>query len=138
MDITYSLDDVDTIAKKIIEAVDSKIIVLHGDMGVGKTTLVKSIANALGSKDVVSSPTFSIVNEYEISDGLLYHFDLYRIDNLEDAFDFGIEDYLYSEHWMVIEWPELIIPLLNDSYTSIYLSINTEKLRKITLKKHNN
>jgi len=138
LDITYSLDDVDTIAKKIIEAVDSKIIVLHGDMGVGKTTLVKSIANALGSKDVVSSPTFSIVNEYEISDGLLYHFDLYRIDNLEDAFDFGIEDYLYSEHWMVIEWPELIIPLLNDSYTSIYLSINTEKLRKITLKKHNN
>lgn len=138
MDITYSLDDVDAIAKKIIEAVDSKIIVLHGDMGVGKTTLVKSIANALGSKDAVSSPTFSIVNEYEISDGLLYHFDLYRIDNLEDAFNFGIEDYLYSEHWMVIEWPELIIPLLNDSYTSIYLSINTEKLRKITLKKHNN
>jgi tRNA threonylcarbamoyladenosine biosynthesis protein TsaE len=138
LDITYSLDDVDAIAKKIIEAVDSKIIVLHGDMGVGKTTLVKSIANALGSKDVVSSPTFSIVNEYEISDGLLYHFDLYRIDNLEDAFNFGIEDYLYSEHWMVIEWPELIIPLLNDSYTSIYLSINTEKLRKITLKKHNN
>jgi tRNA threonylcarbamoyladenosine biosynthesis protein TsaE len=138
LDITYSLDDVDAIAKKIIEAVDSKIIVLHGDMGVGKTTLVKSIANALGSKDAVSSPTFSIVNEYEISDGLLYHFDLYRIDNLEDAFNFGIEDYLYSEHWMVIEWPELIIPLLNDSYTSIYLSINTEKLRKITLKKHNN
>ncbi len=138
MDITYSLDDVDTIAKKIIEAVDSKIIVLHGDMGVGKTTLVKSIANALGSKDVVSSPTFSIVNEYEISDGLLYHFDLYRIDNLEDAFNFGIEDYLYSEHWMVIEWPELIIPLLNDSYTSIYLSVNTEKLRNITLKKHIN
>jgi tRNA threonylcarbamoyladenosine biosynthesis protein TsaE len=137
LDITYSLDDVDAIAKKIIEAVDSKIIVLHGDMGVGKTTLVKSIANALGSKDAVSSPTFSIVNEYEISDGLLYHFDLYRIDNLEDAFNFGIEDYLYSEHWMVIEWPELIIPLLNDSYTSIYLSINTEKLRNITLKKHN-
>lgn len=137
MDITYSLDDVDAIAKKIIEAVDSKIIVLYGDMGVGKTTLVKSIANALGSKDAVSSPTFSIVNEYEISDGLLYHFDLYRIDNLEDAFNFGIEDYLYSEHWMVIEWPELIIPLLNDSYTSIYLSINTEKLRNITLKKHN-
>jgi tRNA threonylcarbamoyladenosine biosynthesis protein TsaE len=137
LDITYSLDDVDAIAKKIIEAVDSKIIVLYGDMGVGKTTLVKSIANALGSKDAVSSPTFSIVNEYEISDGLLYHFDLYRIDNLEDAFNFGIEDYLYSEHWMVIEWPELIIPLLNDSYTSIYLSINTEKLRNITLKKHN-
>lgn len=134
LEITYSLDEVDDVAKKLIEAVNSKTILLYGDMGVGKTTLVKSIAKALGSRDVISSPTFSIVNEYEIEDGLLYHFDLYRINDLEETYNFGIEDYLYSGNWILIEWPELIKPLLNNNFNTIFLTEKTKLLREIKLK----
>lgn len=135
MEITYCLDEVDDVAKKLIEAVDSKTILLYGEMGVGKTTLVKSIAKALGSRDAISSPTFSIVNEYEIENGLLYHFDLYRINDIEETYNFGIEDYLYSENWILIEWPELIKPLLNDKFNTVFLAEKSKKLRKIKLKK---
>lgn len=135
MEITYCLDEVDDVAKKLIEAVDSKTILLYGEMGVGKTTLVKSMAKALGSRDAISSPTFSIVNEYEIENGLLYHFDLYRINDIEETYNFGIEDYLYSENWILIEWPELIKPLLNDKFNTVFLAEKSKKLRKIKLKK---
>ncbi len=135
MEITYCLDEVDDVAKMLIEAVDSKTILLYGEMGVGKTTLVKSMAKALGSRDAISSPTFSIVNEYEIENGLLYHFDLYRINDIEETYNFGIEDYLYSENWILIEWPELIKPLLNDKFNTVFLAEKSKKLRKIKLKK---
>ncbi len=135
MEITYCLDEVDDVAKKLIKAVDSKTILLYGEMGVGKTTLVKSMAKALGSRDAISSPTFSIVNEYEIENGLLYHFDLYRINDIEETYNFGIEDYLYSENWILIEWPELIKPLLNDKFNTFFLAEKSKKLRKIKLKK---
>lgn len=135
MEITYCLDEVDDVAKKLIEAVNSKTILLYGEMGVGKTTLVKSMAKALGSRDAISSPTFSIVNEYEIENGLLYHFDLYRINDIEETYNFGIEDYLYSENWILIEWPELIKPLLNDKFNTVFLAEKSKKLRKIKLKK---
>ncbi|SEQ45332.1 tRNA threonylcarbamoyladenosine biosynthesis protein TsaE [Hyunsoonleella jejuensis] len=132
MEITYSLDEVEDVAKKLIETVDSKIILLYGNMGVGKTTLVKSIARILGSADTISSPTFSIVNEYNIKNGILYHFDLYRIENIEEAYNFGIEDYLYSGNWILIEWPEFIKPILDDNFNEVILeeiSINTRKIK---------
>ena len=135
LEITYALNDVDNVAEKLIKVVDSKIILLQGKMGVGKTTLVKSIAKALGSKEDVSSPTFSIVNEYEISEGLLYHFDLYRIKDIEEAYSFGIEDYLYTENWIVVEWPDVIKPILNDDFCEVFLEEITKKLRKLKVKK---
>lgn len=135
LEITYALNDVDNVAEKLIKVVDSKTILLQGKMGVGKTTLVKSIAKALGSKEDVSSPTFSIVNEYEISEGLLYHFDLYRIKDIEEAYSFGIEDYLYTENWIVVEWPDVIKPILNDDFCEVFLEEITKKLRKLKVKK---
>lgn len=134
MEITYALNEVDIIAEKLIKVVDSKTILLQGKMGVGKTTLVKSIAKALGSKDDVSSPTFSIVNEYELSNGLLYHFDLYRINDIEEAYNFGIEDYLSSGNWIIVEWPDVIKPILNDDFCEVFLEEKTKELRIVKLK----
>ena len=135
LEITYALNEVDAVAKKLIDSVDSKIILLYGEMGTGKTTLVKSIARVLGSVDVVSSPTFSIVNEYEVKDGVLYHFDLYRINDIEEAYNFGIEEYLFSNNWIIIEWPDVILPILPKPYSEVFLDEKTQELRTIKTKK---
>lgn len=103
MEINYTLKEIDSVAKQIISKVTSKTLLFYGDMGAGKTTLIKAIVAALGSQDEVSSPTFSLVNEYSADEGLIYHFDLYRIEDLEEAYNFGIEDYLDSSHWKLIE-----------------------------------
>src|SRR5690606_5041791 len=108
MEITYHLADIETVAKKVLTAIDSKTLLLKGSMGVGKTTFVKALVKVLGSNDDVSSPTFSIVNEYELPNDKLYHFDMYRIKDEAEALQFGIEDYLASKHWIVMEWPEHI------------------------------
>ena len=102
----YYLDTIDDISKRIIENVTSKIILVYGDMGAGKTTLIKSIVKNLGSKDDVSSPTFSIVNEYETINDLIYHFDLYRLADPEELEYLGIRDYFDGESLCLIEWPE--------------------------------
>ncbi|CAH8286045.1 tRNA threonylcarbamoyladenosine biosynthesis protein TsaE [Mariniflexile fucanivorans] len=134
MEINYQLTDLNTVVKQVLKNLKTKTILLYGDMGVGKTTLIKTLVKHLGSNDDVSSPTFSIVNEYELKDDKIYHFDLYRIKNLEEAYNFGIEDYLDSEHWILIEWPEIIKPLLNHPCDIINLELNTENSRKLTIK----
>ena len=98
----YQLKEIDTVAKFILDNVTSKVLLLYGDMGAGKTTLIKSLVKALGSHDDVSSPTFSIVNEYKVLDGLVYHFDLYRLKDIEEAYHFGIEEYLNSNQWIIM------------------------------------
>lgn len=134
MRIDYTLDAIDDVAKRILENVTSKIILFYGDMGVGKTTLIKSLLKCLGSPDEVSSPTFSIVNEYESTDSLVYHFDLYRIKDLEEAYNFGIEDYLSSNNWCIIEWPEKIEPILEkDNLDILKIARNEDDSRSIFL-----
>ena len=133
MDISYRLDEIDSVAKKLIKHVNSKTLLLYGNMGAGKTTLVKSIVKALGSHDEVSSPTFSIVNEYELKDSKIYHFDLYRINDIEEAYNFGIEDYLDSDNWILIEWPDIIKNILPDGFNSIDLTLNNDKTRTLKL-----
>jgi tRNA threonylcarbamoyladenosine biosynthesis protein TsaE len=102
-------------------------------MGAGKTTLISAIVSELGSKDKASSPTFSIVNEYKIPDGMLYHFDFYRLKNQVEAMDMGVEDYFYSGAWNLIEWPEKIMDLLPDNITVIELSILDDNSRLLKL-----
>ena len=99
-------------------------------MGAGKTTLIKQFCAYLGITDEVSSPTFSLVNEYNTEDDTIYHFDLYRIENEEELYDFGIEEYLDSNNWLLIEWPDIITPLLPDKYNSISI-FSTEKKSRI-------
>jgi tRNA threonylcarbamoyladenosine biosynthesis protein TsaE len=117
----------------VIASVTSKTILVYGDMGSGKTTLIKSLVKQLGSLDEVSSPTYSLVNEYEIKNDLIYHFDLYRVKDIDEAYNFGIEDYLYSGHWVIIEWPQVIEGIIPDGFNRIDLTINDNKSRNIAL-----
>lgn len=134
LEINYQLEDVEVVANQLIKQLNTKTVLLYGNMGVGKTTLVKGLVKALGSKDEVSSPTYSIVNEYELENDKIYHFDLYRIKSIEEAFNFGIEDYLDSGHWILIEWPEAIESILNAPYNSINLKLGSKKNRILTIK----
>jgi tRNA threonylcarbamoyladenosine biosynthesis protein TsaE len=110
----------------IAHLADSKIILFYGEMGAGKTTLIKEICTQLGVTDTMSSPTFSVINEYRASNNkIIYHFDLYRIKSIEECLDLGMEEYLDSGNYCFIEWPEVAAPLLPEKYYS--LSIKTEK-----------
>ncbi|WP_230401547.1 tRNA (adenosine(37)-N6)-threonylcarbamoyltransferase complex ATPase subunit type 1 TsaE [Hanstruepera ponticola] len=132
--IAYSLNELNAVANQVLKSVKSKTILFYGNMGTGKTTLIKALIEALGSDDDVSSPTYSIVNEYSLSDNVIYHFDLYRLKSIEEAYDFGIEDYLQTEGWLFIEWPELIKNHLDVEYNIIELSISEQNKRILTLK----
>ena len=110
----YHINELEDVAKQILESATSKTILFYGDMGTGKTTLIKALVKSLGCNDDVSSPTFSIVNEYSIADGLVYHFDFYRLNDEEEAYNFGIEDYLDSGAWLFIEWPDKIKNILKN------------------------
>ena len=116
------------IAKAIVEVFENeKKIVFFGEMGVGKTTLIKSICKVLNVQDVVTSPTFSVVNEYQNKDeNSLYHFDFYRIKNQEELFDLGLEEYIYSDNYCFIEWPEKAEGLLSDNFVQVQMTKNKE------------
>ena len=112
-----STDDLPKAAAAILESLDGRsVVAFRGEMGAGKTTLIRAICDALGVTDTVTSPTFAIVNEYR-GEGIppVYHFDFYRIDRIEEAFDFGYEEYFYSGNRCFIEWPEMVEPLLPEN-----------------------
>ena len=129
MKIKFSLDKIDEIAKKVLQNSRSKIIIFSGQMGSGKTTLISSISKILGSNSTVSSPTFSIVNEYELPNDKIYHFDFYRIKNYNEALDIGFEEYLKSDSWNFIEWPEKIYPLLPKGIIHLKLIFVSSEIR---------
>ena len=107
-----------------------KFFVFEGEMAAGKTTLIKEFCAALGVEDVVSSPTFSIVNEYLHPKGLVYHFDFYRLKNLQEAYDIGYEEYFYSNNYCLVEWPTRVEELLPDTYIKVEISITGETERE--------
>ena len=117
--INYQLSNIDKVSTQIIEnAKDNKIWLFLGEMGAGKTTLIKSICKNLGVSEEINSPTFSIVNEYKTTNGkTIYHFDFYRIKSIEEVYDMGIEDYFKTNKICLIEWPNKIDEILNDEIT---------------------
>jgi tRNA threonylcarbamoyladenosine biosynthesis protein TsaE len=131
--IQYNIEQVETVAKQVLEAATSKIILFEGDMGVGKTTLIKTLVGLLGSEDLVSSPTFSLVNEYKGINDNIFHFDLYRVDDEEELYNFGIETYIYSNDYVFVEWPNLLKPLLQDQFTTINIKLSENSTRELTL-----
>lgn len=129
---TYTLAELSDIASMILETVTSKTLLLYGEMGVGKTTLVKELALKLGVKEPISSPTFSIVNEYMLPEDKLYHFDFYRINDDIEILDIGIEDYFESDHWKLIEWPEKVSDsLMPQNRTIVKLTKNKNGSRTL-------
>lgn len=133
MQYQFSLNEIDTVARQIITQNPEKVILFNGQMGVGKTTFIKALSKALGVVNTTSSPTFSLVNEYEAHDGLVYHFDVYRLKSEREALDFGIEDYLYSGHWCFIEWAEKIPNLIPEKHSVISIEILENGDRKLIL-----
>jgi len=119
------------VCKEILQLRKHFIFLLSGDLGAGKTTFSKSMIAALGCIDEVTSPTFSIINEYALKDSLIYHIDLYRLNSLQEALDIGIEDYLYSGYDCFIEWPNLIKPLIPNEHHSLEFHILEDNKRKI-------
>ena len=128
-----SVIQLDNIAKQLLgKYKNQKVFAFYGEMGVGKTTFIKAICKQLGAENLVSSPTFSIINEYSIPNSEnIYHFDFYRIENQEEVFDIGYEDYLYSNNYCFIEWPEKIENLLPEDTVFIKILENDDKSRKI-------
>ncbi|AUC14850.1 tRNA (adenosine(37)-N6)-threonylcarbamoyltransferase complex ATPase subunit type 1 TsaE [Tenacibaculum sp. SZ-18] len=134
MNKNYSLEQLHEIAEEVIQLSKHKVLLFNGEMGVGKTTLIKEICSLLGVQDTISSPTFSLVNEYMTSNKeTVYHFDFYRINNEEEALDIGVEDYFYSNNWCLIEWPNNIKNLLPLNSVNINLTLNADNLRNIQL-----
>lgn len=132
MTIEYTLQDLPDVAEKIISNAASKIILFEAEMGVGKTTLIKEICKHLGVKDIISSPTYSLVNEYESSEGLIYHFDFYRIKEEEEAYQIGFEEYLDSDAWIFIEWPKKVSRLLPENCVTITIHLLDDKKRVLS------
>lgn len=136
MTITVNgLPDLENAAMQVINKVGKqKIIALYGQMGAGKTTLVKQICKALNVVDVVNSPTFSLVNEYLQPNGEpIYHFDFYRINKIEEAYDFGYEEYFFSGHLCLIEWPEIIEELIPHDAVKLLIKVVDENKRVIEI-----
>ena len=131
--ISYKIDEINSAAKEILSLYNSsKIYVFIGEMGSGKTTLIKSLVKELGYKGIVNSPTFSIINEYS-NGNKIFHFDFYRINDKNELLDLGIEEYINSDHWCFIEWPDLIIDLLPEGFIKLNLETISENERKITI-----
>lgn len=132
IELTYHLKDIDAIAASVLEHFESKTILFNGDMGSGKTTFINALLRAMHSEDVATSPTFSIVNEYNIPGDKVYHFDFYRIESIDEAYNFGIEDYLESSHWLFIEWPDRIDELIDEAQ-SLDITKISDDIRSLKL-----
>lgn len=128
-----SLDTIREAAKTFIEHIHSgRVYAFYGKMGAGKTTFIKAICEELGVEDVVNSPTFALVNEYTSGRGKpIYHFDFYRIKNLEEVYDMGYEDYFYSGHLCLLEWPELIESILPEDAVRVDITVEEDGSRKV-------
>lgn len=129
-----SLSELDHVAEQIISSLGGRNVVLfRGGMGAGKTTLISRIVALLGSEDTVTSPTFALVNEYEGNEGLIYHFDFYRIDKVEEVFDLGYEEYFYSGDLCLVEWPEKIEALIPDDVMTVKIEVEDDEERVFTI-----
>lgn len=130
-----SLENIEQIANEFIAKMgDNKLFAFYGEMGVGKTTFIKQLCKQLGVDGEITSPTFSLVNEYHTSEeNILFHFDFYRIENPEEALDFGLYEYLDSGNICLMEWPEMIEDLLPEETVRVAITLNNDSSRTIKI-----
>ncbi len=131
LDITFNLKEIDAVAGKIVDLIEHDCIIFHAPMGAGKTTLIKSLCRIFNVDGEVSSPTFSLVNEYASESREILHFDLYRIESIDELHEIGMEDYLDRKALKLIEWPDHAINML-DKYHKIKIEIVDENSRRLT------
>ena len=131
MEVQYLLPQIEAVARELLEKTKSKTILFYGEMGAGKTTLIKALLKSLGAKDNGSSPTFSLVNVYETSKGEINHFDFYRIKDESEAWDMGFEEYLDSGAWNFIEWPEKIQNFIEEEHQKVEILVLENDTRKL-------
>lgn len=136
MKLEYSLKNISKVSQKIVENIKHKIIVFEGEMGSGKTTLIKSICKKINTTDNVSSPTFSLINEYKSQNSIIYHFDFYRIKNINEAYDFGANEYIDSGRLCLIEWGFKIKEMLPEQYHVIKIKKISKNLRELIFLKN--
>lgn len=136
MTLSYHIDDIDEVAKSVLEQLESKVVLFQAEMGSGKTTFISALLKVMNSEDAVSSPTFSIINEYDIPNDKVYHMDCYRLKSIDEAYDIGIEDYLDNNYYVFIEWPEKIESLWPDVFDVISITSKnkTERTLKLSIK----
>lgn len=126
----HTLEELPKVAQALLNyANDQKFFIFEGEMAAGKTTFIKAFCEALGVTDVVSSPTFSIVNEYESSHGPVFHFDFYRLKNPQEAYDIGYEEYFYSDSYCLVEWPSKVEELLPEAYIKVQITVADDEQR---------
>ena len=129
-----SLSELPKVAREVVESLQGRsVVLLCGGMGAGKTTLISRIVALLGAEDTVTSPTFALVNQYEGTQHRIYHFDFYRIERVEEVFDFGYEEYFYSGDLCLVEWPEKIEQLLPDDTMVVRIEILDPTTRKFII-----
>ena len=135
MDIIFTLDEIEDAAKTFLaNTTPYKVIAIHGEMGAGKTTFVHAICNALGVKDNISSPTFSIINQYQNNlTEIIYHIDLYRLKDEEEAIQTGVEDCLYSGNYCFVEWPDKAPAIFPDNTLHVRITAVNNDTRKLTI-----
>ena len=133
MEVYFLLNEIDEAAKKLLaETADYKVFAFHGEMGAGKTTFIHALCNTMGVEDVVSSPTFSIINQYKTRAGqTVYHMDLYRIKDENEAINAGVEDCLFSGNRCLVEWPEKAPGVFPDETLHIYITSIDDNTRKL-------
>ncbi|MEM9326251.1 MAG: tRNA (adenosine(37)-N6)-threonylcarbamoyltransferase complex ATPase subunit type 1 TsaE [Bacteroidota bacterium] len=134
-DYTFHLDDIGRVAQELMDRYgDHEVWAFYGEMGAGKTTLIKQLGIVLGVKDVMSSPSFAIINQYAtVGEQIVHHFDFYRMKDESEALDLGIEDYFYSGDHCFIEWPERILGLLPEKHLKININLVDEFTRSVSL-----
>jgi tRNA threonylcarbamoyladenosine biosynthesis protein TsaE len=134
VDLTYKMEKIKDAATRVWQAIDGKkVIAFHGDMGSGKTTFIHALCEVKGVKDVVGSPTFSIINEYYFSGGMIYHIDLYRLKDEQEAIRAGVEDCLYSDHMCFVEWPEKAPAIFPANTVHVFIKLVDSETRHITI-----
>lgn len=133
MVLTYTLQELPNVANELITNVSNKTLLFDAEIGVGKTTLIKEICKQLGVEDAISSPTYSLVNEYQGNESLIYHFDFYRIQHEDEAYDIGFEEYLDQENWIFIEWPEKVARLVPKNCVKINIKLQNDGKRVLSM-----